>query len=88
VCYKEDSWHPHPSEFDMVCNYCKSMIPEGRVEFLTEYNRPIVCIDCSTEQRAVGFLSYSHKTAPELVMVPANNKESIRRCDRVNRRAR
>ncbi len=72
----------------MICQYCNSMMDNDRVEFLIEYNRPIVCKDCSTEQRAVGFLSYSHKTAPELVMVPANNKESIRRCDRVNRRAR
>lgn len=72
----------------MVCNYCKSMIPEGRVEFLTEYNRPMVCIECSTEQRAVGFMDWGHKTAPSLVMVPANAKETIRKLDRANRRAR
>jgi len=72
----------------MVCNYCKSMVDNDRLEFLIETNRKIVCKDCSVENRAVGFLSYSHKTAPELVMIPANNKESIRRCDRVNRRAR
>ena len=72
----------------MNCRYCHNDIDSDRLEFLTEYNRPLVCIECSTEQKAVGFLSYSHKTAPELVMIPANNKESIRRCDRVNRRAR
>lgn len=72
----------------MLCRYCQSVIDNDRLEFLTEYNRPMVCKDCSTEQRAVGFLSYSHKTAPELVMIPANNKENIRRCERVNRRAR
>lgn len=70
------------------CRYCHSSIPEGRLEFLIEYNKIITCVSCSNEQRAIGFLSYSHKTAPELVMVPANNKESIRRCERVNRRAR
>lgn len=72
----------------MLCRYCQGVIDSERLEFLTEYNRPMVCKDCSTEQRAVGFLSYSHKTAPELVMIPANNKENIRRCERVNRRAR
>lgn len=64
------------------------MIDSDRLEFLTETGRTLVCIDCSSENRAVGFLSYSHKTAPELVMIPANNKEKIRRCERVNRRAR
>jgi hypothetical protein len=72
----------------VLCRYCQSVIDNDRLEFLTEFNRPMVCKDCSTEQRAVGFLSYSHKTAPELVMIPANNKENIRRCERVNRRAR
>lgn len=72
----------------MICVYCQSMIDSDRLEFLMESNRTLVCKDCSTEQRAVGFLSYSHKTAPELVMIPANSKENIRRCERVNRRAR
>ena len=72
----------------MTCIYCNSIIPEGRLEFLQETGRRLVCIGCSSESRAVGFLSYSHKTAPELVMIPANNTENIRRCERVNRRAR
>jgi hypothetical protein len=72
----------------MICNYCKSIIPEGRVEFLIEYNRPMVCKECSTEQRAVGFMDWGHKTAPSLVMVPANATETIRKLDRANRRAR
>jgi uncharacterized protein YaiE (UPF0345 family) len=63
-------------------------MPEGRVEFLIESNRPMVCIDCSTEQKAVGFMDWGHKTAPSLVMVPANAKETIRILDRANRRAR
>lgn len=72
----------------MTCKYCKSLIPEERVEFLTESNRPMICIDCSTEQRAVGWMDYGHKTAPQLVMVPANATETIRKLDRANRRAR
>lgn len=72
----------------MNCIYCNNDIPSGRLEFLMETNRRFVCIECTSESRAVGFLSYSHKTAPELVMIPANNLEKIRRCQRVNRRAR
>ena len=72
----------------MFCKYCDSQIDYERYSFLLETNRTMVCKSCSVENRAVGFLSYSHKTAPELIMIPANNKENIRRCKRVNRRAR
>jgi hypothetical protein len=72
----------------VLCRYCQSIIDSERLEFLIEYNRPIVCKDCSTEQRAVGYMDFAHKTAPSLVMVPANAKETIRKLDRANRRAR
>jgi len=64
------------------------MIDSDRLEFLQEYNRPLVCKECSTEQRAVGFMDWGHKTAPSLVMVPANANETIRILNRANRRAR
>lgn len=72
----------------VLCRYCQSVIDNDRLEFLTEFNRPMVCKDCSTEQRAVGYMDWGHKTAPSLVMVPANAKETIRKLDRANRRAR
>jgi hypothetical protein len=72
----------------MICRYCQSVIDNDRLEFLTEYHRPLICKDCSTEQRAVGYMNFEHKTAPQLVMVPANAKETIRILDRANRRAR
>lgn len=72
----------------MKCRYCHNGIDSDRLEFLTEYNRPLVCVECSTEQPAVGFMDWGHKTAPSLVMVPANAKETIRKLDRANRRAR
>jgi uncharacterized protein YaiE (UPF0345 family) len=72
----------------MNCRYCHSSIPEGRLEFLIEYNKVITCVGCSNEQRAVGYMDWGHKTAPSLVMVPANAKETIRKLDRANRRAR
>jgi hypothetical protein len=64
------------------------MIDNDRLDFLVEYNRAMVCKDCSTEQKAVGYMDWGHKTAPSLVMVPANAKETIRILDRANRRAR
>jgi hypothetical protein len=72
----------------MLCRYCQSMIDSDRLEFLQDYNRPLVCKECSTEQRAVGFMDWGHKTAPSLVMVPANANETIRILNRANRRAR
>jgi hypothetical protein len=72
----------------MLCVYCQSIINNDRLEFLMKSNRTLVCKDCSTEQRAVGFMSWEHKTAPSLVMVPSNAKETIRILDRANRRAR
>ena len=72
----------------MICRYCQGMIDQDRLEFLIDSNRPLVCKECSTEQRAVGFMDWGHKTAPSLVMVPANATETIRKLDRANRRAR
>lgn len=72
----------------MICVYCQSMIDNDRLEFLMESNRTLVCKDCSTEQRAVGFMNFSHKTAPDLVVCPANAKETLRILHRANRRAR
>lgn len=72
----------------MTCIHCKSLIDQDRYEFLEEFNRPMICKDCSTESRAVGFMDYGHKTAPQLVMVPSNAKETIRILNRANRRAR
>jgi hypothetical protein len=72
----------------MTCIHCKSLIDQDRYEFLEEFNRPMVCKECSTESRAVGFMDYGHKTAPQLVMVPSNAKETIRILNRANRRAR
>jgi len=36
----------------------------------------------------VGYMDFSHKTAPSLVMVPANATQTIRKLDRANRRSR
>ena len=72
----------------MNCIYCHNAIPDGRLEFLIDTGRRLVCIQCSNENRAVGFMDWGHKTAPSLVMVPSNATETIRKLDRANRRAR
>ena len=72
----------------MDCVYCKTDVGFDRYEFLVETGRKIICKDCSVENRAVGYMNFEHKTAPSLVMVPANAKEIIRILDRANRRSR
>lgn len=72
----------------MNCIYCQSDIDFDRYEFLMETRRKMICKDCSVENRAVGFMDWGHKTAPSLVLVPANATETIRKLDRANRRAR
>jgi hypothetical protein len=72
----------------MNCIYCKNCVGVDRYEFLVETGRKIICKDCSVESYAVGYNDFAHKTAPQLVMVPSNAKETIRKLDRANRRAR
>ena len=72
----------------MNCISCFGNIDTERYEFLVEFNRPMICKSCSTEKRAVGFMDYGHKTAPQLVLCPSNAKETRRILERSNRRAR
>jgi hypothetical protein len=72
----------------MNCIYCQSDIDFDRYEFLMETGRKMICKDCSVENRAVGFMNFSHKTAPDLIVCPANATETLRILHRANRRAR
>jgi len=72
----------------MNCIYCKTDVGVDRYEFLMETGRKIICKECSVESRAIGFMDWGHKTAPSLVMVPSNAKETIRILHRANRRSR
>ena len=72
----------------MNCIYCKNCVGVDRYEFLMETGRRIICKECSVETKAMGWMDFNHKTAPQLVMVPSNAKETIRILDRANRRAR
>ena len=52
------------------CYFCEEEVNEDRAEFLIETKRKVTCMNCSTEQRVTGFMSYNHKTAPQLVILP------------------
>ena len=47
-----------------------------------------VCTGCSTEQKLVGFMDYSHKTAAPIILIDPKNKEDLRKAKRVNERSR
>lgn len=72
----------------MQCIYCQNTMDFDRYEFLVETGRKIICKNCSVENRAVGFMNFSHKTAPDLIVCPANATETLRILHRANRRAR
>ena len=65
------------------CAICKAEIPLERLEcgFKT-------CINCSNTKKVRGAMIFSHKTAPEIIIVPENDSESIRRMERANKRSR
>lgn len=65
------------------CYKCQTTIPAIRLEARPDTN---TCVDCSEEQKLVGFMDWYHKTAPELVIV--SGKENIRRAERINNRSR
>ena len=67
------------------CNSCGNPIPAIRLEIIPNTN---TCASCSTEQKRVGFMDWGHKTAPELVVVSADDRENIRRAIRINCRSR
>ena len=59
----------------MNCCKCGKPIPEERLAILPNTR---VCVACSQEKPRKGFMVFSHKTAPELVTVDADDKESLR----------
>jgi hypothetical protein len=68
-----------------ICDTCSEEIPQARLEAIPETT---TCVKCSREEKRVGFMDWYHKTAPELVMVSTDNKENLRRAQRVNARSR
>lgn len=68
----------------MTCIVCNTPIPPERLEALPN---TCYCIEHAPTVKPTGYLVYSHKTAPELLIIP-NNPESLRQAKRANRRAR
>jgi 2'-5' RNA ligase len=67
------------------CIRCKQEIPAGRLEVLPNTH---TCVTCSTEQQYRGAMVFDHKTAPRLVYVRPENKESLEQLKRFVNRAR
>lgn len=66
------------------CIVCNKPIPTERLEALPH---TIYCVEHSTTHTPKGFLVYSHKTAPELIIIPPS-PEAMRQARRAHRRAR
>lgn len=69
----------------MNCTKCNTEIPEERLEAIPGTK---TCVGCSDVEKYVGFMDFYHKTAPELVMIRSNDKEAVRRAERVHKRSR
>jgi hypothetical protein len=67
----------------MNCSMCGERIHPDRLEILPDTH---TCTDCSDEERMVGFMIYSHKTAGEVIMT--SGAENVRRLQREYHRAR
>ena len=69
----------------MQCITCNIIIPPLRRRAVPHAT---TCVRCSTERAHIGFMDWHHKTAPELVMIPVEQKENIRRARRIAQRSR
>lgn len=67
-----------------VCR-CGTTISQERLDILPN---TYSCVQCSTEQPYVGSMVYDHKTAPRLVYVRPEHKESVEALKRFVNRAR
>ena len=69
----------------MNCGICSAEIPKERIEAIPGTT---TCVKCSSVKSVHGFMVFSHKTAPELVMISPDDTESIRQAQRSNKRSR
>lgn len=60
------------------CKSCGEKIPEIRLEIFPD---TVFCVKCTNDPpKRFGLMSYSHKTAPELIMT--SGEENIRKLQR------
>ena len=69
----------------MQCK-CGREIPQERLDAI----KTNVCVTCAATEGAgrVGFMVYSHKTAPELIMISTNDRQGLDIAQRAHRRSR
>lgn len=67
------------------CIKCDCEIPAMRLEALPDTT---TCVGCSCVASYVGFMDWGHKTAPEIVMIPSDQRENVRRAQAINERRR
>jgi hypothetical protein len=67
------------------CEKCGKAIPSARLDILPDTQ---TCVGCSEVKAKVVYPVYSHKTAPEIIVVDGDNDEGLRLADRANQRAR
>ncbi len=64
------------------CENCKRKMPPERAELFT------TCIKCTKQAKMMGFMEYSHKTAPSLVMFREDDKHTRELAERAFKRER
>ena len=69
----------------MGCEICGKQIDPERLEVLPMTTR---CVAHANATKRIGLMDFSHKTAPVLVLLDPNDKESVRRAKRVFHRSR
>ena len=67
------------------CSKCGCEIPAMRLEALPNTT---TCVGCSRVKSYVGFMSFAHKTAPDIVMVSPDDRENLRRAVAIHERRR
>lgn len=70
---------------ERTCNKCGKLIPQARLDVLPETT---TCVQCSGVKAKKVYSVYSHKTAPELITIEADDTESIRLAERAHKRSR
>lgn len=77
----------------MICRFCLKSLPKEREEAILTFDLDATCVECSKVQIPKVYMSYEHKTAGTLFVVPNNpdgslDHEKIRQADRAFKRKR
>lgn len=59
----------------MTCSICGSDIAEERAIYISQFQKPEVCIKCSSEAHNIVFFEYGHKTAGTAVVVGSDPEQ-------------